>query len=67
MPLAAKIADFVSGLTLDSLPAEVERKARTCLLNGYGIALGCHMTPYAPVARETALALFGEAANGATL
>jgi 2-methylcitrate dehydratase PrpD len=67
MPLAAKIADFVSGLTLDSLPSEVERKARTCLLNGYGIALGCHMTPYAPVARETALALFGKAVGGATL
>ncbi len=65
--LTASLADFVGDLSADALPPEVEAKARTCLLNGYGIGLGCAPTPYAPVARETALALFGEQAGGATL
>ena len=65
--LAARLADFIAGIDAETLPAEVEVKARTCLLNGYGIALGCARTPYAPVARATALALFGERADGATL
>ncbi len=65
--LTARLADFIAGIDAETLPAEVETKARICLLNGYGIALGCATTPYAPVARETALALFGEQAGGATL
>jgi 2-methylcitrate dehydratase PrpD len=65
--LAARLAGFIAGLSTEALPAEVEAKARTCLLNGYGIALGCATTPYAPIARQTALALFGEQAGGATL
>jgi 2-methylcitrate dehydratase PrpD len=36
-------------------------------LNGYGIALGCHDTPYAPVARRAALAADGELPQGATM
>ena len=32
---------FVAGLALDDLPEAVVDKARLCLLNGYGIALGC--------------------------
>ena len=65
--LAARLADFIVGIEAEFLPAEVEAKARACLLNGYGIALGCATTPYAPVARKTALALFGEQPGGATL
>ena len=49
------------------MPAEVEEKARTCLLNGYGIGLGSHPTPYAPVARRAALAIDGEQAGDATM
>jgi len=67
IPLAAAIARFVAGLTLDSLPPDVVEKARVCLLNGYGIALGGHDTPYAPVARAAALALHGEQSGGATM
>nr|WP_247897291.1 MmgE/PrpD family protein [Azospirillum argentinense] len=65
--LAAAIARFVAGLTLDNLPPDVVEKARVCLLNGYGIALGGHDTPYAPVARAAALALHGERSDGATM
>jgi 2-methylcitrate dehydratase PrpD len=61
------MGDFVAGLRMDSAPAEVVEKARTCLLNGYGIALGCHDTPYAPVARRAALASDGAVTNGATM
>ena len=42
-------------------------KAKTCLLNAYGMGLECHDTPYAPVARAASLALDGEVPNGATL
>ena len=65
--LAARLADFIAGIETSTLPTEVEAKARACLLNGYGIALGCATTPYAPVARASALALFGEQPRGATL
>jgi 2-methylcitrate dehydratase PrpD len=58
---------FVAGLETDDLPDAVVEKARTCLLNGYGIGLGCHDTPYAPVARAAALSLDGERADGASI
>ncbi len=64
MTLSQAIADFTSGLTTDRLPPEVVEKARVCLLNGYGIGLGSHPTPYAPVARKAALAMDGEAREG---
>ena len=67
MPLARQIADFTTGLAMGTLPAEVEEKARVCLLNGYGIGLGSHPTPYAPVARKAALAIEGERAGEATM
>ena len=67
MTLARKIAEFTSGLELGRMPPEVEEKARTCLLNGYGIGLGSHPTPYAPVARRAALAMDGERGGEATM
>src|SRR5690606_19344858 len=67
MGLSRKIADFIVRLDEQSLPAEVKEKARACLLNGYGIALGGHATPYAPVARRAAIAMDGELPGGATL
>lgn len=68
MTLAQDMADFVVGLTLDSLPPRVTAKARNCLIYGYGVALGSGNTPYAPVARRAALAMGGEVqSGGATL
>ena len=65
--LSSEIGTFVAGLTLATLPAVVVEKARTCLLNAYGMALNGYDTPYAPVARQAALAMEGEVATGATL
>jgi 2-methylcitrate dehydratase PrpD len=65
--VAAEMARFIARLDPASLPAEVVEKAKVCLLNGYGIGLGCHDTPYAPVARAAAVALDGEIRDGATL
>ncbi len=67
MSLCQGLGAFVAGLDLAKVPPPVVEKARTCLLNGYGIALGGHATPFAPVARRAALALDGERNNGATL
>src|SRR6185369_4035143 len=67
MSISSAIAEFVSTLSLDRVPTDVAERARICLLNSYGIAVCGWMTPYAPVARETAIALFGRAIEGATL
>lgn len=67
MTLTQDIARFTSGLTLETLPDEVVAKARACIVNAIGMAVNGHDTPYAPVARRTALALEGEVPNGATL
>ena len=67
MTLSERIGGFVAGLETGKLPPEVVEKARACLLNGYGIGLGCHDTPYAPIARAAAIALDGERKDGATL
>lgn len=62
--LSRHLADFAVSLDARSLPPEVIEKARACLLNGYGMALGSHTTPYAPVARAAALSMDGPAASG---
>ncbi|MET0961193.1 MAG: MmgE/PrpD family protein [Noviherbaspirillum sp.] len=67
MELSKRMGEFVAAVDAGQLPPDVLEKARTCLLNSYGIALGCHATPYAPVARRAALAMDGEVAGGATL
>jgi 2-methylcitrate dehydratase PrpD len=67
LPIARALARFIAELGPGTIPPEVEEKARACLLNGYGIALGCHATPYAPVARAAAIAMEGERPEGATL
>lgn len=68
MTAVHRLGKFVAGLDLAAVPPPVVEKARTCLLNGYGIALGGHTTPFAPVARRAALALDGERhSGGATL
>ncbi|QKS26754.1 MmgE/PrpD family protein [Vreelandella titanicae] len=67
MSLAMRMAEFVCELKLETLPEEVVEKARTCVLNGYGIALGSHTTPFFPVAAQAALAMDGERELGSTL
>lgn len=67
MGLTATIAEFLCKLDWRTIPPEVMEKARACLLNGYGIALGSHATPYAPVARAAALAMDGARADDATM
>jgi 2-methylcitrate dehydratase PrpD len=67
MTLSSDIARFTSGLRLETLPPQIVEKARNCLLNAYGMALNGHATPFAPVARQAALAMDGEISNGATL
>ncbi len=65
--LVAQIADFTSKLTLDNLPPPVVEKARSCILNAFGMGLNGLDTPYAKVAREAAIATDGEVRDGATL
>ncbi|TCS36557.1 2-methylcitrate dehydratase PrpD [Paucimonas lemoignei] len=60
-------ARFVSGLTMETIPAEVIEKTRACILNGYGIALGSHTTAFFPVAARSVLMLDGVREKGATL
>lgn len=67
MTLTRLLAEFVHSIEVNNIPADVIEKAKTCLLNGYGIGLGCHNTPYAPVARRAVLSIDGEQVNGATI
>lgn len=67
MTLAQHIGDFVHTLDARRLPAVVLEKARVCLLNGYGMGLDCHRTPYSAVARAAVIAMDGEQPRGATM
>lgn len=65
--LTQDIATFTSGLALGTLPPEVVEKARTCVLNAFGMGLNGLDTQYAKVARQAVIATEGEIAGGATL
>lgn len=65
--LTHQIATFTSALTAVTLPPEISEKARTCILNAFGMALNGQDTPYAKVARDAVLAIDGELRGGATL
>lgn len=67
MTLAQRFARFAANLELDTIPAPALDKARACVLNGYGIALGSHPTPFFGVAERAVLAMDGERDDGATL
>ncbi|MDX9741884.1 MAG: MmgE/PrpD family protein [Gammaproteobacteria bacterium] len=67
MSLTKKLAEFVTTLDVSSIPAEVVEKARACILNGYGIALGSHQTPFYSVAGRAALMMDGERSTGPEL
>jgi 2-methylcitrate dehydratase PrpD len=59
MTIAEQLAQFTSALKHDNIPERVWNKAHACLLNGYGIAMAGLATPYEPVARAAALAMYG--------
>jgi len=64
----AILADFIESLTHPgALPPPVLEKARLCVFNAYGIGLACMRTPYAPVATQAVIHMYGEQADGATL
>ena len=65
--LSQHIGNFIHTLDTRRMPTEVLEKARVCLLNGYGMGLDCHRTPYALVARAATLAMDGEQPRGATM
>ncbi len=68
MSVTQALASFVVGLnTPSNIPSAVTEKAKVCLLNGYGIALACFDTPYAPVAARASIAMDGERTDGATM
>jgi 2-methylcitrate dehydratase PrpD len=50
MSLARSIADFVVGLNDNDLDPAVREKLDSCLIYGYGMALGSRATPYYEVA-----------------
>lgn len=58
MTIAEELARFTSRLEGGNIPARVREKAHACLLNGYGIAMAGLATPYEPVARSAALAMY---------
>lgn len=59
MTIAEQLAHFTSALTRETIPERVWDKAQACLLNGYGIAMAGLATPYEPVARAAARAMYG--------
>ncbi|ANH08931.1 MmgE/PrpD family protein [Shinella sp. HZN7] len=59
MTIAQHLAHFTSTLTRETIPGPVWEKAHACLLNGYGIAIAGLATPYEPVARAAAVAMYG--------
>lgn len=58
MTIAEDLARFTASLGTHTLPDTVREKAHGCLLNGYGIAMAGLGTPYEPVARQAALAMY---------
>ncbi|MBM4330052.1 MAG: MmgE/PrpD family protein [Deltaproteobacteria bacterium] len=52
--LTGKLAHFIVGLNYQSLPGEVIRKAKHCLMDTLGAALGGSKTPEAKVAKKLA-------------
>lgn len=67
MTIAQELAQFTSALTRENIPEDVREKAHACLLNGYGIAMAGLATPYEPVARQAALAMYGGAGEATLL
>lgn len=58
MTISEELGHFVAGLERRTIPQDVWQKAQACLLNGYGIAMAGLATPYEPVARRAAKAMY---------
>lgn len=58
MTIAEDLGKFVASLNRETIPDDVWRKAQACLLNGYGVAMAGLATPYEPVARRAAQAMY---------
>jgi 2-methylcitrate dehydratase PrpD len=65
--ISQQLAEFVAGLSLDSLPPEVVEKAHCCLLNGLGVAMAAHDSPSARLADATARDLSGESGRSTAI
>jgi 2-methylcitrate dehydratase PrpD len=65
--IAQQLGDFVAGLDATQIPSDVVEKARACLLNSYGMALGGLRLPFAAVACAAAVATHGETLAGVTM
>ena len=65
--LAGRLGSFVSGISLDTVPADVVEKAKACLLNAYGIGIGSNHLPYGVCARRAAFDTDGVIPDGATV
>lgn len=64
MSLALELGTFASDLRASNIPPAIMARARTALLNGYGIGLGSLQTPYGALAADAAFAMDGELAEG---
>ena len=51
--VAQSIGKFVHRLSYETLPKDVIKKAKTCMMNGIGIGISCHDIEFAKIARET--------------
>ncbi|MBH1974129.1 MAG: MmgE/PrpD family protein [Rhodobacteraceae bacterium] len=58
MTIAEHLGKFIAQLDQTTIPTPVWQKAQACLLNGYGIAMAGLGTPYEPVARRAARAMY---------
>jgi 2-methylcitrate dehydratase PrpD len=50
--VSERLAQFIYGLSYDTLPKEIIVKAQTCLVNGLGIGIACYDYEFAKIARQ---------------
>ena len=59
-----RVAEFVQDMTWEALPADVQQRARLCLLDGLGATLADTLAPISRIAGEYAVeSLRGDAAT----
>ena len=50
--VSERLAQFIYGLSYDTLPKEIIVKAQTCMVNGLGIGIACYDYEFAKIARQ---------------
>jgi len=50
--VSERLAQFIYGLSYDTLPKEIMEKAKTCMVNGIGIGIACYDYEFAKIARQ---------------